>query len=361
MPLRVESARIFLVSNGSIVCNIPPSFTLGDIMVKKVIVFGSCILDMFFDVPDMGFFVSTGVGAEDALHFATHQQASGGKGANQAAAAAKAGAKVSFYGAVGEGAHARYLLESLRDLKVNISGVARTKAPTGVAVIFNKPDGSHKVVVSHGANRLMKHSQVPDSKLNSNTICIFQAEADLKQNSTLMGRASKAGATVVLNVAPASNIPAKTLSYVDYLIVNRAEAETLAEHLGMAADDLGTFAEAMTRKFDLTIFITLGENGVLAAWRDGDHPVTVPSLKIKAVDTIGAGDAFVGAFVAALAEGADDELALRHGVVAGSLACTRIGAQSALPTAKEITKHLGKLGGKAEAKPASTKRRVAKK
>jgi ribokinase len=315
---------------------------LEDFMVKKVIVFGSCNLDMFFDIPDMSFFVNTGVGAEDALHFLTHKEAPGGKGANQAVAAAKAGAKVHFFGAVGAGA--QDLLKNFRSLGIDISGVAKTDFPTGVAVIFNKPDGHHKIVVSHGANHKANHKQVPDRLLTKNTIVVFQAETDLKQNALLMARAKKKGATIVFNVAPAAKIQPKVLRLVDYLILNRPEAEVVAENLGLSAKDLSSFAQAMAKKFDLNCIVTLGERGLIASMRGKDGILRIPSLPVKVVDTVGAGDAFVGAFVAALAKDVSFEVALRHGAVAGSLACTRVGAQTALPTAKEIAKNLSKLG-----------------
>jgi ribokinase len=313
-------------------------------MVKKVIVFGSCNLDMFFDIPSMDFFVSSGVGAEDALHFTTHKEAPGGKGANQAVAAAKAGAKVHYFGAVGNGA--QDLLENFRKLGINTSGVAKTNFPTGVAVIFSKPDGHHKMVVSHGANLMANHKQVPDRLLNKNSILVFQAETDLKQNAALMARAKKKGAAIIFNVAPATKIEPRVLACVDYLILNRPEAEVIAESLGISVKNLPSFAQAMTRKFDLNCIITLGELGLIASLRGEEALLRIPSLPVKVVDTVGAGDAFVGAFVAALAAGVSLEVALRHGAVAGSLACTRLGAQSALPTAKEIAKHLSKLGGK---------------
>lgn len=315
-------------------------------MKKKVIVFGSCNLDLFFDISDMGFFVDTSLGAEDALHFDSHKQAPGGKGANQAVAAAKAGAKVHFFGAVGRGAHARFLIENFKKIGINASGIKETPEPTGLAVIFNKPNGSHKIVVSHGANRLAKSSQVPDRLLNKNTLLVFQTETDLKENAKLMKRGKKKGAKVIFNVAPAAALPPKDLLNIDYLILNKPEAEVIAKSERMGVENLPLFAKAMADKFDLMCIVTLGKLGVLAAFPDKDAVISLPSLPVKAIDTVGAGDAFVGAFAAALAENEDPSTALAHGVVAGSLACTRIGAQTALPTAKEIKKKLRSLGPK---------------
>ena len=317
---------------------------------KKVIVFGSCNLDLFFEVPDLSFFVNTGVGAEDGLHFKSHKQAPGGKGANQAVAAAKAGAKVHYFGAVGKGAHGRFLLENFKKLGIDTKGVKAVDTPTGVAVIFNQPGGKHKAIVSHAANLVAKQNQIPDALLNKNSIVVLQAESDIKQNAALVARGKKRGATIVYNVAPAVALPAKTLSCLDYLIVNRPEAEVIAKNIGMDASDLRLFAQAMTRRFKLSCIVTLGEGGVLASLSGSDGCISIPALKVKAIDSIGAGDAFVGAFVTALSQNQSPEDAVCHGVVAGALACTKLGAQTSLPSAKEIKKHLPKL------KPISRKK-----
>lgn len=310
---------------------------------KKVVVFGSCNLDMFFEMPDMNFFVNAGVGAEDMIHFATHKQAPGGKGANQAVAAAKAGAKVHFYGAVGKGSHGRFLLQNFTKLGINTKGIKELDAPTGVAIIYNKPNGKHKATISHAANMLARQKDVPDSVLGKNTIMIFQVETDLKQNELLAARAKKRGATIIYNVDPSVDLTPRLLSCIDYMVFNQPEAEAIAAKIGMNAKNLDSFALAMSKKYKLSCIITLGELGVMAAMSGKDEIRLLPALPVKAVDSIGAGDAFAGAFAAALAKNIAPENALLHGIVAGALACTRIGAQSSLPSASEIKKFLPKL------------------
>ncbi|MDD3030196.1 MAG: PfkB family carbohydrate kinase [Alphaproteobacteria bacterium] len=314
------------------------------VMVKKVVVFGSYNVDKFFDIEDINFFVQTGKGAQDALHFSTHKEAPGGKGANQAIAAAKAGAVVHFFGAVGRGAKKSGLFECFRRAGVKTSGVAESSYPTGQATIFRKPDGQHKIVVSHGANDKANHRQVPERALAKNTIVVLQAEVDLTQNARLVARARKKGATVVLNVAPAAKIEPGVLGKIDYLILNRPEAEVVADYVGLSARSLEEFAQTMRDRFALSCIVTLGKDGLLAALLGDREMCRVPALRVEAVDTVGAGDAFVGAFVAALAAGVEPREALRHGAVGGSLACTRVGAQAALPTAREIRRNLSKLG-----------------
>lgn len=329
---------------------------------KKVVVFGSCNLDMFFNVSNMNFFVDTGAGAQDSMHFETHAQAPGGKGANQAVAASKAGAKVHFYGAVGSGAHARYLIDNFKKVGINTSGIQQLSLPTGLAIIFNKPDGSHKMINSDGANMKAKSAMVPDRLLNKDTFVVLQTETDLKENSKLLRRAKKLGAKIVYNVAPAAALSVTDLKNIDFLIVNKPEAEVIAGGAGMDASNLPQFAKEMAKKFKMMCIVTLGEKGVMAAVPGMDETILAPSLPVKAIDTVGAGDAFVGGFVAAMAEGIDPLIALNYGAVAGSLACTRVGAQSALPSANEIRHAVKKLlPQKASKKKPAAKKKVSKK
>jgi ribokinase len=158
-----------------------------------------------------------------------------------------------------------------------------------------------------------------------------------------MQRGKAAGATIVLNVAPAKPMSAKTLACVDYLIVNEPEAEALAKNLNLPTDNLQSAAQTIAKKFNLMCIVTLGEKGSLAYNATMPEPLHVPALSIKVKDTVGAGDAFAGAFAAALAKDLPAELALRHAAVAGSLACRKFGAQTALPTEAEIAAALPKL------------------
>ncbi len=320
--------------------------------MKNVLVFGSNIVDLFFQVPDFDFFTSSG---EDALHFKRHQQAPGGKGANQAVAAARAGAKVKFFGAVGNGSHSRYLLDNFKAHGIDTRGIIRTEERTGMAMIISTPEGKHKIFVSQGANTLARADQVPDSALSSRTILLLQAELDAAENLKLMQRAKAAGAQIIMNVAPAKPQKAKTLACVNYLIVNEAEAEALAKHMGLKAPNGQAAARAMAQKFDFMCIVTLGEKGS-AAFRPDGTEMRTPALAIKVKDTVGAGDAFAGAFAAALANDLPTEIALRHAAVAGSLACRKYGAQTSLPIAGEIAAALPKLKNAAPEKRPTAKR-----
>ncbi|MCB9988426.1 MAG: ribokinase [Rhodospirillales bacterium] len=293
-----------------------------------IIVFGSNVLDQFFQLADLP-------PKDTAIHLETHHEAPGGKGANQAIAAARAGADVKFYGALGQGGHGRQLFKNLAAHEVDVSGIEFLDMPSGMAVIFvDETDGTHRVVVSHGANLKARESTIPDKELNNDTTVLVQAELPLVETESLVRRAKSKGARTIMNLAPANPLSEDALRHLDFLIMNEHEADGLGETLGLDTKDKFAFARSLHDKFGTTVIITLGPDGTIACTDEG--LLSVPALKVKPIDTIGAGDAFCGYFAAALDQGLSLDEALRRASVAGSLACTRIGAQSALPPAKDV-------------------------
>jgi ribokinase len=253
----------------------------------------------------------------------------GGKGANQALAAARAGASVRLFGAVGRDTFATAAKELLATSAVALDGIAEVDARTGCATILVDDRGENCIVVVAGANALADPRMVPAAALSAQTVLVLQQEVGAAANASLIARAHRAGARVVLNAAPAHPVSLELLRSVDVLVVNESEALTLAQALGWAATPREFALRATRVAPKLAVVLTLGAAGALwvgavAAWR-----VTAP--RIHVVDTTGAGDAFVGALAAALDDGAAPDMALRRGVAAGSLACTGHGAQSALP------------------------------
>lgn len=309
-----------------------------------IIVFGSNILDQFFELQNLDLF--TNPHGEDALHLPTHTEAPGGKGANQAVAAAKAGGQVRFFGAVGDGGHGRALIQNFQNHGINTTGILLSQNhPTGVASILNMPGGKHKIVVSQGANADARASQIPDEILNDKALLLLQAELNSKENESLMKRAKSKGAKIVLNIAPANPVSAEALQCVDYLVVNEAEAEATAKNLGIVYKNAEQIASVFAQKFNLVAIVTLGDKGAVAVSpANVKEALFVPTLKIKAVDSVGAGDAFCGALAAAIDKNMSLADALKRASVAGALACTKIGAQSALPTGSEIDQHLQQFG-----------------
>lgn len=301
-----------------------------------IIVFGSNVLDLFFDLADLP-------PKDTAAHLDSHVEAPGGKGANQAVAAARAGAEVRFFGAVGDGGHGRQMYKNLATNKVDVSGLEVLEGiPSGLATIFvDDADGTHRVVVSQGANKRARQETISDKLLAADTIVLVQGELSMKETETLIARAHKNGSRSVMNLAPASEISEQALHDLDVMIVNEHEAEILGGRLGMQTEDKFTFATELYNRFKLTTIVTLGPDGAVCCGLEG--LMTVSSLKIKAVDTIGAGDAFVGFLCAAMDKKLPMSEALKYAAVAGSLACTKIGAQVALPYADDVPPYLAQV------------------
>jgi ribokinase len=294
-----------------------------------VIVFGSINLDL---VTRVARFPAPGETVR-AESFATYP---GGKGANQALAAARAGAPVRLYGAAGTDAFADAALALLAAGGVDLDGVERVAAPTGCATILVDVHGENCIAVASGANALADPEAVPDSVLAPGTVVVLQHEVPADANAALIARAHRAGARIILNAAPARPLSIELLRQVDVLVVNETEAAALAAQHGwpVTANAFAAAAIAVTAPTSAVV-VTLGKGGALAA--SGTDTIRVHAAHVEAIDTTGAGDAFVGALAAAIDARAPLPEVLRAAVVAGSLACTAVGAQPALPDKNAIT------------------------
>jgi ribokinase len=232
----------------------------------------------------------------------------GGKGGNQAVAAAAAGAEVTMVGAVGDDPEGRAYLERLTRLGVDVNGVrVRTDLPTGRAWVTVDEAGDNVVVVHPGANAT-DHDLGPLDRLRGGDVLLCQLEVPLGVVSAAVRRAASAGARVVVNAAPYAALPPETVAVADPLVVN--------EHEALALADSGAVPSS--------VLVTFGAAG--CAW-DGRHVTAVPVPAAEVVDTTGAGDAFCGALAAALAAGAGREDALRAAIAAGAAAVRHTGAQ----------------------------------
>jgi ribokinase len=296
-----------------------------------IIVFGSINIDLVVPVERLPRAGETVLGPGYTL-------VPGGKGANQALAAARAGSRVRMIGRVGRDGFADVSLADLRAGGVDLSGVTADALPTGCALIPVDRDGRNLIVVAAGANAAAAADQVADALLGENAIVVLQMEVPLAENWRLVDRAKARGARVLLNCAPAAAVPSATLARLDWLVVNETEAEILAGQLGLAAADPRTAGRRIAASANTTVIVTLGGEGAVAysdrqAW-------SVGALPIKPVDTVAAGDAFVGAFAAAIDAGGDLPTALLRASVAGGLACTVAGAQPSLPTQAAIESRL---------------------
>jgi ribokinase len=301
-----------------------------------IIVFGSINLDL---VTRVARFPAPGetIGAES---FATYP---GGKGANQALAAARAGAAVRLYGAVGTDAFADAALALLAAGGVDLDGLKRVAAPTGCATILVDTHGENCIAVAAGANALADPEAVPESALAPGTVVVLQHEVPAHANAVLIARAHRAGARIILNAAPARLLSIELLRQIDVLVVNETEAAALAAQHGWPVT-AQAFAAATIAVAAPTfvVVVTQGKDGAVAA--SGTETIRVHAPDIEVVDTTGAGDAFVGALAAAIDARASLPDALRAAVVAGSLACTAAGAQPALPRHEAIVAALRSVG-----------------
>jgi ribokinase len=286
-----------------------------------ILVFGSLNVDLVVPVPRLPVAGETVLGEN-------YRIVAGGKGANQALAARRAGAEVRMVGAVGRDAFASIALHDLTEAGVDIDGVAQVDAPTGAALIGVDDEGQNQIIVASGANRLARADQVEDRWLQPPGLLLLQMEVPEAENWALLKRARAAGLSTLLNVAPARPVPASILPLIDWLIVNEVEALAIAASAGYRTEDARAAGERLAGAGTATL-ITLGAAGAVAfvqgkAWEIG-------ALPIRPVDTTGAGDAFVGAFAAALDSGLCLPHAMAWASAAGGLACTVAGAQPSLP------------------------------
>ncbi|MEM7618144.1 MAG: ribokinase [Pseudomonadota bacterium] len=298
-----------------------------------IIVFGSNVLDLFFQQPDLP-------PKDKALFLDGHVEQPGGKGANQAIAAARAGATVRFYGALGEGGHGRQMYKNLAQNGVDISGVEFLDMPSGLATIFvDESDGTHRIVVSQGANLKARQETIPDDQLNNQTILLVQGELPIAETAKLIKRTKQAGGKTVMNFAPATQpLSEELLNDLDIIILNEYEAEALGNQHDLEITDKKKLAFNLSKRFSMITIITIGPEGSIVA--DQNDIINIPALDIEAVDTVGAGDAFSGYLCAALDRGEPLESAVREASVAGSITCTKIGAQTSLPDKAEVQKLL---------------------
>ena len=308
-----------------------------------ITVFGSLNVDYVFQVSQLP--------APGETVLASNMQVlPGGTGANQAVAAARAGAKVSMVGAVGRDGLSKIALAGLLDAGVDTSAIELSTKPTGTAAINVDAQGENAITVSSGANLDASGDSLDEKNLTPRTTVLLQMEVPMTAMADLVQRARKKESCIVWNLAPMQCVDLALLKQVNCLIVNEVELNQLHSEFHQTLGPNNGSAKDVEQKawdiFTLTrqsVVVTLGAKGTLAV--HNNTLLTVPALAISPVDTVGAGDAFTGAFTAALDRGETFPVALRWGSVAGGLACLETGAQSSLPTAAQISEHLAALPG----------------
>ncbi|WP_251149742.1 ribokinase [Cellulosimicrobium sp. Marseille-Q4280] len=317
----------------------------------RVVVVGSANVDLVVDV-------LRHPGAGETVLGGDLRRSPGGKGANQAVAAARAGgADTTFVGAVGHDDGAGLLLASLDAAGVRTDRVARLDAATGTALITVSPDGENTIVVAPGANAHVRLGAEDAARVAAADAVLAQLEVPLDVVRDAAA-ARRPGVPMILNAAPSRDLPDDVWAVVDVLIVNEHEAADLAGSLGSAgtgaagsagaaghdrtgdAQGAGALAVLLLARVPAVV-VTLGAAGCLVARRAqgaGAEPevVVVPAFPADVVDTTGAGDTFCGVLAAALARGADLTEAARRAAAAGALAVGRPGAQDAVPDEADV-------------------------
>lgn len=290
-------------------------------MDDKVIVIGAVNVDFIATVDDRP------LGGQTVLATDLTRRA-GGKGANQAAAAARAGASTTFVGAVGDDQNGVEQIDELRLLGVDVDSVRRVSGvETGFAFITVTPDGENSIVVVSGANGDVEPADAVDALIGvqAGTVVVLQTEIDVAVIDAAAQTCAERDARVVLNDGPVARLAESTLALADPIVVNEHEARELCRGVAVTSDrDLARIVRAATGA--RSVVVTLGAEGVLLASQTVDAFIeAVPASEV--VDTTGAGDTFVGTLAAGLARGEELATAIRVAVGAASAAVTWLGAR----------------------------------
>ena len=270
----------------------------------------------------------------------------GGKGANQAVAAARAGTiPVAMAAAVGDDPFGKACLDNLTENGVAVEAIRITEEPTGCAFITVDETGENAITVASGANMTVRAAALPDSLLAQASVLVLQMEVPIPENLAVAARARQAGVKVVWNFAPVPQVSdraamAELLGATDVLVVNEHEALSIAEIVGEGAgDDYLQAGAALARSFGPACIVTAGSRGAFAIGPDGTqtHAAARP---ITPVDTTGAGDTFVGVLATGLAEGLEIGAAMGRACAAASLSCLTPGAQAGMPRRDALERYL---------------------
>ncbi len=261
----------------------------------------------------------------------------GGKGANQAVAVARSGAQVAIVGGVGDDTFGRDRLADLNAERIG-TGTVQTVVgqPSGVALITIERGGDNRIVYVPGAT-LALDPELVASGIGEEPIAVLLLTLELAPEvvDQLVERARRDGATVILNATPEPEGAARLLDRIDVLVVNESEALALrGDDLAAGDDEWERIGRDLVAQGPTAVVLTIGADGAVLVTRE--QASRIPAIPVDVVDTTGAGDTLCGALSASLARGQSLEEAVRHGVVAGSLACTRHGAQPSIPTLAQI-------------------------
>jgi ribokinase len=298
--------------------------------MARIVVLGSLNVDLVVTVPRLPQPGETVLGDRLGSY-------PGGKGANQAVAAARLGGQVAMVGRVGNDSFGAGLIENLDVNHVDSSGVKHDSvAPTGAALIYVESGGQNMIAVAPGANATVggADAQRAVSRLGAGDVLVLQLEIPITVIEHAIQSARQAGAFVLLNAAPAQRLEAGLLSQLDALVVNEREARALVDR-----EDPSTAAAAIRTLGPKLVIVTVGSSGSLFCDETGVH--RVESFRVQAIDATGAGDAFMGALAVGIARGLETKAAVRFANAAGAAATSSLGAQAALPRLEDLRRLFG--------------------
>jgi len=300
----------------------------------RILVIGSSNMDIVVRVPRIPKPGETILGGDSI-------SVSGGKGANQAVGAGRAGGDATFITRVGDDMFGKRAVASLRQSGIRTNRVIRdSQHPTGVALIFVADDGQNAIAVAAGANGHLSVSDVEQAApaFSKADMLLIQLEIPLKTVMAAVKLAAQHGVPVMLNPAPAQPLADSLLECVSILTPNESEIELLTGIQVTNARTAALAADKLRSRGPRTVVVTMGARGAFLA--DAKGVMRVPGFRVKAVDTTAAGDVFNGALAVALAEGCSTRRAVRFANAAAALSVTRVGAQHSAPTRTEIDRFL---------------------
>lgn len=264
----------------------------------------------------------------------------GGKGANQAVAAARQGASVAMVGRVGKDSFGPELIHNLQKNHVDATGVLMDAGTaSGTAIIVVDANGQNSIVLSPGGNGRITPADMDAVDFSGYKLLLLQHEIPLDTVLSAAKHAKKSGVRVVLNPAPAYALPDELISLPDFILPNETELSLLTNQPVTDVASAESAAKMLLERGAQNVIVTLGSKGALIVSRE--QVTHVDTYKVDVVDTTAAGDAFIGGFAFALLQNKSLEEAVRYGCACGALATTKLGAQPSLPTREEVERFLG--------------------
>ena len=304
--------------------------------MKQIVVVGSINMDL---VTNVEAFPRPG----ETIHSLGVRYIPGGKGANQAVAAARSGARVRMVGAVGADSFAQTLIDNLAASGVDTSGVLRKDGHSGLALITVDRSGENQIVLAGGSNRAFGFGEIEERIPWDDAFAILlQNEIDWTATEAVMREAKRRGVPVWFNPAPALRLPREILGLIDTCVLNETETEAITGEKVSGAEDAARAAGLLLEAGVKQVVVTLGEKGCVRVAGQGveREPVVVPAFSVRPVDTTAAGDTFIGAFAAASCAGRPAVEALRYAAAGAAIAVTRPGAQASIPVRDEVERLL---------------------